>query len=378
MKILHTADLHLDSPFSSSHIFTADKRRNGQRQVLRRIFELAKAEGCQMILIAGDLFDGKYVTPETVAFVKSLFSEADIPVIISPGNHDPFVNGSFYKSEALPENVYIFSSSELQRFDFPELHTSVFGYAFTSSVLSESPLCGIDGGESDGGIRLLCAHADLSSPVSKYCPLTVGDISALGIDYAALGHIHNRDTDDSFGGSTIRYCGFAEGRSFDELGEGGVLIVDIDGEQGVSVSRRIVSAQKYEARELDISDCRERSEIISKIKAETEGAVGDKPTHLRLTLTGVSEAEQMPDLCSLEGELTNDSLLSLELVDTTIQGADVAALSSDPTLRGEFYRGLYSGLIADDAAARRKSALALQIGLAAIDGRKITKGGDEL
>ena len=375
MKFLHTADLHLDSAFSSSDLFTADKKRVAQRDTLARIFSLAKTEDCQMILIAGDLFDGRYVTPETAALVKKLISEVEIPVIISPGNHDPYVNGCFYKSEGLPENLYIFNSSELQRFDFPELDACVFGYAFTSSALTESPLNG-QTAEQSCDIRLLCAHADLSSPISRYCPVTAGDISGLSIDYAALGHIHNRDADDSLGGSTIRYCGFPEGRSFDELGAGGVLIVEIDEDKKVTVSRKQVSAQKYEIRELDLSGFAQRQEIISAIRSEADRAFEGTPTHLRLILTGTIDSDELGDLDSLCEELVSDRILSVEIKNETIPCSSIFELTSDVSLRGEFYRSLYSGLIHSDPAVRRKSALALQIGLAAIDGRRMTEGKD--
>ncbi len=378
MKLLHTADLHLDSPFSSSSLFTADKRREEQRAALGRIFELAVTEGCDMILIAGDLFDGRYVTPETTEYIKALFARAAVPVIIAPGNHDPFVKGSFYQCTELPENVYVFSSSELQCFDFPELGVSVFGYAFTSPSLSESPLCNSEQLEQNGNIRLLCAHADLSSPISRYCPVTVGDIASLGVSYAALGHIHCRDADDSFGTSVIRYCGFAEGRSFDELGEGGVFIVEIDDEHKVTLTKRIVSAHRYEIAELDVSRFADRSEMISAISSAARVASKNKPTHLRLILNGTADVSALPDLPALEYELCEEGLLSLEIVNDTLPTTDIASLQADPSLRGEFYRALYSGLTNNDPQRRHKHALALQIGLSAIEGRKIPEVKEEL
>ena len=78
MKILHTGDLHLDSPFSSEDIIGAERRREAQRRVITRIFDLAKEESCDLILIAGDLFDSEYVSPETEKLVLKLLGEAGI------------------------------------------------------------------------------------------------------------------------------------------------------------------------------------------------------------------------------------------------------------------------------------------------------------
>ena len=175
MKFLHTGDLHLDAAYVGSGVLGADARRDAKRRLLSRIFALAKAEACDLLLIAGDLFDGKYVTPETEVLFLRLCAESTCPIVIAPGNHDPYVDGSFYKTAKLPEQVYLFNSTELQCFVFDSIRTKVYGYAFGGAAMSESPLLGVERDADDGFIRLLCAHADLASPISRYAPLTVGD-----------------------------------------------------------------------------------------------------------------------------------------------------------------------------------------------------------
>ena len=66
MRFLHTADLHLDSAFCSDGQTGAEIRRQRQRDLLERIFDIARDRACDMILIAGDLFDSSFVTPETL------------------------------------------------------------------------------------------------------------------------------------------------------------------------------------------------------------------------------------------------------------------------------------------------------------------------
>ena len=376
MRFLHTGDLHLDSPFCSTDALRSDKRRAMQREALGRIFELAKREGCELILIAGDLFDGKYVTPETEKYVTELFGGTDIPVVIAPGNHDPYINGSFYKKVELPDNVYVFSSDELQCFELPTIGTRVWGYAFTSSVMTRSPLNGQTPPEDDGYLNLLCAHADITSPISRYCPLTVGDIELFGIDYAALGHNHNRYDTEASGRDHIRYCGFAEGRSFDELGDGGVYIVDVEYGRAPVVERRIVSTHRYEIEELDISELNGEAEIKERIAAVCARAAQGSPAFMRLILTGMADSSEIPEPRRLEEELSVNGL-TLEIRDMTIPAADASALESDISIRGAFYRTLYSGLIDKDPKVRERTALALQIGLSAIDGKSIVGGKRE-
>ena len=377
MRILHTGDLHLDSAFCSTGTFGSDARRAAQRCMLERIFECAENEGCDMMLIAGDLFDGKYVTPETAQLALRLFSSARFPIIISPGNHDPYVSGSFYKREELPEGVYVFNSSELQSFDFDELGVSVIGYAFTSPVLAESPLSGAALPEKGANARILCAHADLSSPTSRYSPVTVGDIVRLEVDYAALGHIHNRAEDDSFGASTIRYCGFPEGRSYDEQGDGAVLIVDINKGEPVRVQRRVISEIRYMSDTLELDGCEQASDVRARIDAYIAGVDEPERTNLRLYLTGEAEQDWIGDADEL-ARAFEGKLCSLQIKDETSPHMDGAALEKDITLRGALYRHMRAELMSDDAAVRRRAALALKIGLAAIDGKRIPqRGADE-
>ncbi|MBE6667345.1 MAG: exonuclease SbcCD subunit D [Ruminococcaceae bacterium] len=374
MRFLHTADLHLDSPFASSDTFESESRRAEQRAVLGRIFELAKEEKCQMILIAGDLFDVKSLTPETEKYVTELFGGAGMPIVIAPGNHDPYMEGSFYSKTQFSDNVYIFSSNELQRFDFHELRTRVYGYAFTSTALTYSPLNGQPPAIRDGYTEILCAHADISAPVSRYCPLTVGDIKSFGLDYAALGHNHNQIGDILSGDESIRYCGFAEGRSFDELGDGGVYIVDV--EYGVSpkIERKTVSNRRYEIRELDISDCEDTVALRHEISRICEEFGNDGRTFLRLCLVGNAEAGTVSDTEALERELSNGNVY-LQIKDLTVPVANVSALKNDISLRGAFYNALLVGLNDPDPQVRARNTLALRIGLSAIDGGRIAGEG---
>ena len=370
MKFLHTADLHLDSAFCTATPTEAAARRERQRQVLKKIFRTATEEGCDMLLISGDLFDTPFVTPETRELCLSLFSDFGRPVIIAPGNHDPYVDGSLYKSSALPENVYVFTSPELRYFDFPELGVSVAGYAFLSSALTKNPLEEPVSDRRNEGTMLLCAHAELDAPTSRYAPVMSADIVRHGFTYAALGHIHNVPATEK----SIRYCGFPEGRSFDEQGDGGVLIVTVS-DGGVSAERKIISEIRYLTRELSIDGLCTKEDIETAVTEEIRRTVCEgQRTHLRLELTGTVSVDALPDLASLERS-EYEGIASLELTDGTLCLPDAGFLERDTTLRGELYRALRGKLTSDETAERRCALRALRIGLAAIDGRNFSDGG---
>lgn len=368
MRILHTGDLHLDSAFTGESVLGAEARRERQRETLSAIFDTAKEQGCQMILIAGDLFDGRYVTPETRALCLKLFRKAECPVILAPGNHDPYGERSFYGDSELPDNVFVFTSSELGCFDFEELGARVYGYAFTSPVLAESPLAGASIPEEDGKLHLLCAHGELNAPLSRYAPLIEGDLTRMGFDYCALGHVHNPDGERLRG--RIRYCGFPEGRSYDELGYGQVLIVDVEKEREPAVHSRTVSSWRYEREESDVTGVADGDELRALIRRVIDGLGEREGLHLRLSLTGYADPAVIEEVLGCRDDL-GQGMSELSLRDETVPFADGAYLERDTSIRGAFYRVLYPRLIHEDSEVRRLAARALQIGLAAIDGRKI-------
>lgn len=369
MKFLHTADLHLDSAFCADTATASAARRAEQREVLKRIFDTAKKNDCDMILIAGDLFDTVLVTPETRELCLSLFSDFKKPIVISPGNHDPYVNGSFYKTP-LPENVCVFSSTELQYFDFPSLGTTVAGYAFTSQSLPTSPLEGQVISRENESILLLCAHTELDTPTSRYAPVLSADLARHGFTYCALGHVHNIPTT----AENIRYCGFAEGRSFDELGDGGVLIVEINENGELDVKKHTVSEHRFLWEEISVDGLGDIENIEKTIREKIKELVGDKKTHLRIELTGATNADisrELPNITADELPL----LCSLKITDNTLCLPDRDFLRKDPSLRGELYRVLEDKLMGEDPAERARALKALKIGLAAIDGKDFTDGG---
>ena len=83
MKILHTADWHLDAPLQGQ----PESLRQALSGVPGQILELVQSENCDMVLPAGDLFDGAY-TPHTYRSLYNTLEQMAVPVFIAPGNHD--------------------------------------------------------------------------------------------------------------------------------------------------------------------------------------------------------------------------------------------------------------------------------------------------
>lgn len=224
LKILHTADLHLDSAFSSFAPDTQKWLKSIQRTIPEKLLEISKRENCNMWLIAGDLFDGQQYTRESLAVLRKTFEKCGVPVFISPGNHDYFSSESPWAREKWPENVYIFKSS-VEAVSVPELDCIVYGAGF-QSMDSESLLSSFHA-LREAEHEIMVMHGDPIRAKSPYNAVTSEQVLHSGLDYIALGHVHARGSFVS-GGTICAWPGCPMGRGWDETGTKGVYIVTLN------------------------------------------------------------------------------------------------------------------------------------------------------
>ena len=109
VKLIHTADLHLDSAFRSR--FTkeeAENRRQKQLMAWKELLSFAVEKKVHGVLIAGDLFDSLVVSHGTMDFFLSTIAEhPEISFFYLRGNHD--TENTFRYQENLPKNLFLFS-----------------------------------------------------------------------------------------------------------------------------------------------------------------------------------------------------------------------------------------------------------------------------
>jgi len=130
LKILHTADWHLDSPFARFSPGQQEFLIREQRRIPGKIAELVRKESCDLVLISGDIFDGT-ASRESVDIVRDALKACGVPVVITPGNHDYITTGSPWLEEKWPENVHIFTGG-LTSMVFPELNCRIYGAGYRS------------------------------------------------------------------------------------------------------------------------------------------------------------------------------------------------------------------------------------------------------
>lgn len=234
IRLLHTADIHLDSAFAALGCGSrvGDQLREAQRRVFAGIAETARQWPADAVLIAGDLFDAPHVSDGTVDFViETLERLSPIPVCIAPGNRDPFVAASPYAIEEWPDNVIIFRPDSWQAYAHPQLPLTIHGIGHDGQDASGARFKTLRI-ESDDRAHIVLAHGTeqtLKPASSKsFAPFDADDITRENPAYLALGHFHERVEKDVDRGALLRYPGSPQGRGFEEAGERCFLKVEMD------------------------------------------------------------------------------------------------------------------------------------------------------
>ncbi len=372
VKILHTADIHLDSPFTLMDASLSQARKADLRSAFSALMMYVKDNKIDLVLIAGDMFEHEYATKETIALVTKEFENApECRFVISPGNHDPYTSSSVYKKCRFPENVYIFSEPSMSVFSFDDIGVDVYGYAFTSPTLERNPVVGKKPGRAER-INILCAHADTASPISKYCPMTEADIADSGFDYVALGHIHTGKEPTKVADTVYAYSGCLEGRDYSEAGHKGALYGEfVKDENGFRYNIKPVrfSRRRYASHRINVTGSSELEEIINIISEKIISKGYGEDTLLRVILEG--NVAPGLDISPERVEKGIRALYSFELIDHTLPLYDADSLKNDPTIKGAFFEALLPMLEGGDTEQREAAALALRYGLAAIDGNDV-------
>lgn len=362
IRFLHAADLHLDSAFSALSPRQAAARRRESRELLSRLAAYVNSRSIDLVLLPGDLLDSRRPFRETVEVLADALGRMRAQVFIAPGNHDPYLPGSLWQTVEWPENVHIFSENALQSVELPAINAVIYGAAFVGNEQSRSLLAGF-AAPRDGRIHIGVLHGEMDPAEERYNPLRREEITACGLDYLALGHIHKRTEPLRYGRTLCAWPGCLEGHGFDETGEKGFYEGTIS-PAGVEVAFVPFARRRYEVLEVDVTGQSPLAAVEAALPRRTENDL------YRIRLTGETEEGGV----SLDGlrDALADRFYALELQDRTRMAEDVWARCGEDSLRGLFLRELKKKWdAAPDEAARQQVTMAARFGLAALEHREM-------
>ena len=345
MKLLHSADWHLDSPLPGKD----PELKQALLALPFRVAQAARQEGAQLLLLSGDLFDGP-ATPASLRAFREALGSLDIPVCIAPGNHDPFTADSVWNREFWPENVRIFTRQTPESFDFPELNCRVWGAAFSGP---EAPSL-LENFRAKGpeAWQIGLFHGDPTQAVSPYNPVTADQIRGSCLHYLALGHIHKGGS-LTFGNTLCAWPGCPMGRGFDETGSKGVLSVTLEPDHGDLRFVPLEGPRFYD----ETAHPRDLGKLLP--------ALGNRD-HYRVTLVGESEPL---DLKALQKEYARFPNLTLR--DQTVPPLDLWACAGRDTLEGIYFGLLKDALEGADPEQTRQILLAAKLSRQLLEGQEV-------
>lgn len=371
VKFMHCSDVHLDTPVVGMTPEKSDERKREIRSSFMRFMEFVRGEQTDFVLISGDLFDVEFVTNTTAEIIIREFRNCEnTQFIIAPGKYDHYRDNPIYASGRLPENCHVFSSSMLDRFDFPEKNVTVYGWAFETAELKSNPL--YDRKVDDvSNINIVCGYADLDGELdSDSCPISVQDLKKFGADYYALGSRHARVDYTEAEASIYSFPGALECIGFDEPGIGGInrfAVVYKDGEISIGTKKPVVFGHlDFKTEVIDITGVNANNEILNRISHLISDKKYGQDTALRIVLEGAVDPRFI-----ISNHLESDAfgLYFFDMIDKTLPLYDTARLGRDMSVKGEIYRRLLPMMQSEDEEERLTAARAFRVALAALENR---------
>ncbi len=324
IKILHTADIHLDSPLRSLALRDAELRETvmaASRKAFSRLVDVALSEQVSAVLIAGDLFDGRERSARTGAYLTGELDRlraAGIKVFYIKGNHD--AENPITGSLDLPDNVHVFDArgGKVQLTDDIWVH----GVSFAQKHAPDSLLPRFQPPVA-GAVNIAMLHSSLAGAEGHdvYAPCRVADLCTMGFDYWALGHIHKRQVHSE--APWVVMPGIPQGRDIGEAGPKSASLLTI--ERGTITLEEVpTSVVEFRHSTLDITGAEDDDALRNLLRgqlSELRQSISVPTGVVRLTLTGQSRrywqilrdrdvwTEQLGDMMRAAGDLWLDKLV---------------------------------------------------------------------
>lgn len=365
MRFIHCGDLHLDSKMESN--LTKEQAKERKEEILltyMQMIDYAKKNQVQGILIAGDLFDSKKVTKRTQNVVlSSILSNPEIDFLYLRGNHDAtsFLD-SFRmedENEELPKNLKLFGESWVHYtygdiiISGVELSDDNMDHIYDALILSPE------------SYHIVMLHGQESKYKGKDTTpkIALSELKNRNIDYLALGHIHTYKEGKLDRRGDYCYCGCLEGRGFDECGQKGFVLLDIEEKK---CKRTFIPMGKRTLHEVPV-------EVTGLVSTSQVGdamyeAVCEIPEQdlVKVVLTGEVELETELDVSYLTKNLQEHFYYG-KVSNETKLAVHIEQLAHDVSLKGEFLRMV----LADKKLTDREKEQISLLGVKALAGEEL-------
>ncbi len=338
MKILHCADLHLESKINGISPEKSRIRREESLRTFERMCDFAENNGVRVVIIAGDMFDTEKVSLKAQArILGAIADKKDVDFLYLSGNHDE--QSFILKSENLPKNIKIFTDK------------------WTQYSYENIRICGVQINSLNAGVvydqlkldpknfNVVVMHGQTVSYVSDDADLvSIPSLKNKNIDYLALGHIHSFSEGELDERGKYVYSGCLEGRGFDECGDKGFVLIDVNGTNAeyefVKFSYRNLYEFEYDV-SLDQNWIISRNKIIEELKKSY-----NSNSLIKVVLKGEHSADFGIDIDGLNIRLQEEFFFA-KVYDKTTLKINIEDYALDKSVRGEFVRSVWESALSE-------------------------------
>jgi DNA repair exonuclease SbcCD nuclease subunit len=347
VKVLHTGDLHLGMTHTTRNYSDALRRKlvEARQKTLVRLVDAANEDGCDLLVVAGDLFHSNRVGKDVVlGAVKALAALEGVAAVL-PGNHDYYSDMAMvWKTfrENAPENVLVLSETKPYLLHDFGLDVALYPAPCDRKhsaenrlgwivELAERPTARYHFGIAHGTVRGISPDFD-----NQYFPMEREELVALQLDHWFMGHAHVRvPATESAENCGIQFCGTPEPDGFDCSHGGNAWVTTFDDHHVLS---QVFLCGEYRFMELG---CEVRS--LDDIRRMLTEAAAEKVL-VKLAISGMLPEEAYRGRGSfLDG--WKERFAYLEIDDTAL-GVEVSAKAiAEEFPTGSFPRLFLSSLL---------------------------------
>lgn len=354
MKVIHCADLHLDSSmktFLATH--QANERKKEILLTFERMLRFARNEEVKVIIIAGDMFDTEHVSLATKNRIFDLIRDYnDIDFLYLSGNHDEEnmlgdISNDF-------DNLKVFGSNWTE---FSYDNVSIVGTRLDKYTSYDT----LNLDENRKNIVVLHGQISKYNVLDSIETIPLPKLKDKNIDYLALGHIHSFECDKLDGRGVYCYAGCLEGRGFDECGEKGFVLIDIND----TLDYKFIPFASRELKEVvyDISNHDNWFAIEKCVEEEIKDI--DTSALIKITLTGRYPLSMNKNI-ELFLKKLNTQYYFVKIKDETKLRLEEKDYLLDMSLKGEFIRKV----MASNLSQEDKDAVIL-MGIKSLEGEDL-------
>lgn len=360
MKVIHCADLHLDSRLTS--VLPQELAKQRKRELLKAFLNMvdyARDNDVEAIIIAGDMFDSDSILVSTrTGVTNAILTNPSIDFYYLRGNHD--MDNVLSDEDVPPDNLHFFDDTWTKYILNYKGEGNICLYGAELNQSNSKHLC-LELQPDSADFNIVTLHGQLTGSVvkDKAENINIKELKDKGIDYVALGHVHAYKEEKIDARCTYCYPGCLEGRGFDECGEHGFVLLDIDEVSRTYTHEFIPFAMRmlYEE-ELDVTGVSGTFETMEKIRDFLDNIAIESKHLVRIVLTGEVDVKCEIDTAMIEDSFA-DRFYILKVKDSTKIRLDLDSFKKDMSLRGEFIRTVEE----DESLSDEDKASIIKIGL---------------